>query len=78
MKQDDEFRKLVEEVRAVRKLSNVCPSAQDGVDIPILLKKIIDEEVYRGDYQNVTARLLEEEVDYDVAIKALDKIMINF
>ena len=78
VKQDDEFRKLVEEVRSVRKLSNVCPSAQDGVDIPKLLKKIIDEEVYRGDYQSVTARLLEEEVDYDVAIKALDKIMINF
>ncbi len=48
------------------------------MDIPKLLKKIIDEEVYRGDYQSVTVRLLEEEVDYDVAIKALDKIMMNF
>lgn len=73
--QDKAFRKLVEEVREVRKLSNVCLSAQEGVDIPALLEKIIDEKIYREDYQNVTIRLLEEKADYDTAISAVDEIV---
>lgn len=72
--QDESFRKLVKEVRAVRKLSNVCPSAQDNVSIPKLLEKIIDEEAYREDYQNVTLRLLREEADYDIVVIALREI----
>ena len=34
VKQDDAFRALVREVRAVRKESVICPSAADGVNIP--------------------------------------------
>lgn len=61
----------MKEVREVRKSSPVCLSAQDGVDVPELLKKIIKEAAYKGDYQNLTEGLLEEKISYEVAIQAL-------
>lgn len=72
--QNENFKELIEEVRIVRKASNVCLSAQDSIDISVLLGKIIKEDTYRDDYQNVTMRLLEEEVNYDTAIGALEEI----
>lgn len=75
--QDDEYCKLVQEVRKVRKLSPVCPSAQDGVDVPELLKIIIKEAAYKADYQNLTEGLLEEKISYEIAIQALETIVKN-
>ena len=72
--QDDAFTKLVSEVRTVRANSSICPSAQPGVDVPNLLKKIIDEKVYKSDYDNLTMQLLEEQVAYAVVIKVLEDI----
>ena len=74
VKQDDAFRALVREVRAVRKESVICPSAADGVNIPELLAEMIQKEAYREDYRNLTEKLLEEEVDYDTAVTALERI----
>ena len=72
--QDEEYHKLVQEVRKVRKDSPVCPSARDNVDIPALLRKIIKETVYRADYRNLTEGLLEENISYEIAIQALESI----
>lgn len=72
--QDESFKVLVQEVRELRKQYNICPSAQDGVNVPELLKRIIRDEVYKTDYLNVTESLLEESVTYDRAIKALIEI----
>lgn len=72
--QDEEYHKLVQEVRKVRKDSPVCPSARDNVDIPALLRKIIKETVYRADYLNLTEGLLEEKISYEIAIQALESI----
>ena len=72
--QDEEYHKLVQEVRKVRKDSPVCPSARDNVDIPALLRKIIKETVYRADYRNLTEGLLEEKISYEIAIQALESI----
>lgn len=74
---DDAFKALVAEVRTVRKASPICPSAQDGVDIPVLLKEIIDGAAYKPDYENLTEGLLEEKVDYDTAIAALKEFAAN-
>ena len=72
--QDEEYHKLVQEVRKVRQDSPVCPSARDNVDIPALLRKIIKETVYRADYRNLTEGLLEEKISYEIAIQALESI----
>ena len=72
---NDDFGKLVKEVREVRaKNVSICHSAQPGVDVPGVLKEIIDKEIYRADYENVTSRILEEQIPYDTAIEAVRKI----
>ena len=72
--QTDEFKALVKEVRSVRAMTNICPSAQPEVNVPKMLDFLIENEIYRDDYENITARILEENVDYDVAIEAVRKI----
>lgn len=72
--QTDEFKVLVKEVRSVRAMTNICPSAQPEVNVPKMLDFLIENEIYRDDYENITARILEEDVDYDVAIEAVRKI----
>ncbi|MBQ9207756.1 MAG: nucleotidyl transferase AbiEii/AbiGii toxin family protein [Treponema sp.] len=69
--QNEDFKKLVQEVRIVRSSSPVCPSAQSDVAIPALLEKIIAENAYKADYTAVTEKLLEETVGYEQAIGAV-------
>ncbi|SKA87658.1 Predicted nucleotidyltransferase component of viral defense system [Gemmiger formicilis] len=72
--QDEKFRQLIQEVRAVRAQSVVCPSAQPEVNISDLLLKIINEKAYKQDYDVLTSQLLEEPVPYNTAVKALEQI----
>lgn len=71
---DAEFTQLVRAVRAERAKTNICPSAQPGVDVPELLKTIIKNDVYKEDYETITSRILEEPVTYKEAIEALKRI----
>lgn len=75
--QNEEFKNLVQDVRTVRAKSPVCPSAKEGVDVPALLKKIIEENTYRPDYNNVTEKLLKDDLKYDDVIVALKTITEN-
>lgn len=75
--QDDSFKKLVKEVRQVRALSPVCSSAKQDVDVVDLLKRIVSENVYKSDYENITENLLEEELNYETVIPALKQIAEN-
>lgn len=72
--QNDDFKKLVHDVRAARAQNKICPSAQLGVSIPDILTTIIKNRVYKDDYENVTVRLLEEPVSYETAIEAVKTI----
>ena len=75
---DDDFSNLVKEVREIRAANvNLCPSAQPEVDVPALLKKIITEEVYRADYNNLTNKILEEPISYETAIVAITKVAMS-
>lgn len=75
--QTKEFKVLVEEVRGVRAMINICPSAQPDVNVPEMLNFLIENEVYKEDYENITVRILEEDVTYDVAIEAVKKIAVS-
>ena len=72
--QDENFRELVKEVRAVRAQSVICPSALPEANVPELLKKIIREKAYKQDYDNLTSQLLEKNVPYDTVIAALKQV----
>ena len=58
----------------MRSKSAVCISAQYGINISEVLTRIIDEEVYKRDYDNLTMQLLEEQVSYETVIETLKKI----
>lgn len=72
--QDVAFKELVKEVREVRAQTNICPSAQPGVNVPELLHFLINNHIYREDYNLITVRILEEDVPYETAIEALQMI----
>ena len=71
---DENFRELMHDVREDRKASPVCVSAQDEVSIPAVLQKIIKENAYRSDYNNLTTQLLEEHIAYETVIDSLRQV----
>ena len=72
--QTEEFRALIQEVRSVRAMTNICPSAQSEVNVSEMLNFLIENEIYKDDYEKITARILEEDVNYETAIEAVKKI----
>ena len=72
--QTAQFKELVREVRKVRAMTNICPSAQPGVNVPEMLRLIIEKRIYKEDYDNITSRILEENIPYGTAIEALRTI----
>ena len=72
---NNELKSLIKAVREERKEHKTCLSAQDDVDMNSLISEIISTDAYRSDYENVTSALLFKPVDYDVAIKVLDKVL---
>lgn len=43
-------------------MTNICPSAQLEVNVPELLNFLIENEVYRDDYEKVIARISNTEM----------------
>ena len=72
---DGNLKNLVKEVREIRaKNASLCPSAQPDVDVQNLLEQIIKEDVYHSDYNNLTSRILEEQISYETALRAIKEI----
>ena len=65
---NDDFKKLILEVRADRTKSKNNPSANYIFNINEMLKDIIDSNFYKSDYNNITIKLLYEKYSYDDAI----------
>lgn len=42
-----------------------------------LLQEIINKGIYKNDYEDITSKMLFEEVSYDTAIEALQTIIDN-
>ncbi len=59
---------LIDEVREDRMQSKNNPSAQPEYNIPQMLREIISSCFYEPDYNNITKKLLYEDVSYDEAI----------
>lgn len=71
VKLNGNFKELAKQVREVRAEMSMCPSAVQGVDIPKLLDEIIEKEVYREDYYDITTYFQNHPVSYENAIEAL-------
>lgn len=72
---DHNLPSLIPEVRKARSAAAICPSAQNGVSISWLLQKIMDEQVYKADYETLTVQLLEENISYNTAVTSLTDII---
>lgn len=72
---NDSVKKLVQSVREERKPHVNCRSAKDDIDMDALLQEILDRAVYKQDYDSITAKILFEDVPYDIATTALRQII---
>ena len=70
-----EMRELVKEVTEERKHHQACLSAQDEIDLKALIQEIIDQDIYKTDYETITSGLLFEEVKYSETKDAVQKII---
>ena len=66
---NEKFISLIREVRCDRSHSRNNPSAQSKYDINMMLDEIIQNRFFELDYNNLTQKLLYEEMNYDEAIK---------
>lgn len=71
----DELQKLILEVRAMRSEMIVCPSAKEDVCVADVLREIIESQVYKSDYEEITMGLLFVPETYDAVIQSLKKIL---
>jgi hypothetical protein len=72
---NDEFSKLIKEVREHRQQMGRCPSAAPDVIITALLSQIIKNRVYESDYEDITSYFQKTKIEYNEAIKAIQKII---
>ena len=72
---NDEYKALVAEIRAHRAKMQICPSAQPEVNINEILDRIIQEDVYRADYNEITSYFQNHPIEYNEVISALKEII---
>lgn len=72
---DASLKALYKDVRHDRSKHAANRSAQDTVNMKSLLQEIIDKDIYKNDYTEITASLLYEKLPYDEAIQTLQVIV---
>jgi hypothetical protein len=66
--------KLYEEIREHRKKMEICPSAEDGVNVPALIREFCDKDFYKEDYQAITNYFSDDLVTYEDTINQMRKL----
>lgn len=72
---DDEFRSLIEEIRAHRAKMYNCPSARDGSDVMAIINEFCDSGFYKEDYKEITSYFAEDYVSYEDVVKNILKLV---
>ena len=65
---NDRFAALIQEVREHRSKMQICPSADETVDVPAVIFEFCDNSFYREDYQAITDYFAKDAVSYDDVI----------
>ncbi len=66
---------LFQRVRVDRRENDFCASAKDDCDLIKTLQTIIDEEIYKSDYNAITSQIIYDHVTYEEAIEGLKKVV---
>lgn len=67
----ESFTSLIKEVRALRAALSICPSAAKGICVNQVLEEIINKDIYKQDYKQITENLLFSPLSYETAISSL-------
>lgn len=65
---------LYDEIRKHRKQMKNCPSAEDGINIPQLIRAFCDDNFYKNDYQEITNYFSDDYVAYEETILQMRKL----
>lgn len=68
---NDSLKELFYKVREERKIHKTCLSARDDVDIKTCIQEIIEKDIYKKDYEKITAQLIFDGVEYETVKKFL-------
>lgn len=68
---DEEFIKLIQEVRKHRAKMKICPSAKEEVNVPALIREFCEKEFYKQDYISITQYFVDDLVEYEQAISEI-------
>lgn len=71
---DEEFVRLIKEVRSHRAKMMICPSAKEGVDVPALIHEFCEKDFYRQDYISITEYFIDDMVEYEQVIEQIISI----
>ena len=71
---DEEFIRLIREVRQHRAKMKICPSAGAGVDIPRLIHEFCEKDFYKQDYINITEYFINDMVEYGQVISEISAL----
>lgn len=71
----EEYKELVAEIRKQRARMTICLSAQKGINIPEVLERIIEEDVYRADYEEITTYFQNHPIGYENVVTVLRAII---
>ena len=76
---DEKFYTLFSNVTLERRIGDLekCISCSEGYDLIGTLNKIVNEDFYKNDYNNVTRNLLFEEVKYEECLNSLKQIILK-
>lgn len=66
---------MIQEVRQLRSPLAICPSAKEDVCIHDILTEIIEKDIYKADYENITRNLLFTDLPYETAMKGLKNFL---
>lgn len=72
---NDNLRNLAKAVFTERKGHVQCHSAKNDIDMNKLLQEIIDNEAYKKDYQDITEKIVFDNIGYSTAIKAVQTVV---
>lgn len=71
---DAGFKKLVGEVRTHRSKMKICPSAQEGISVPEIIRSFCADDFFKEDYLSITEYFLGNPVPYEKTIDTLKDI----
>ena len=74
---NEEFARLVEEVRGHRANLKICPSAQENVDVSAVIMEFCDNAFYKEDYEAITSYFAADFVPYSKVIDQMQKLAIG-